>query len=454
MESNTNPLAGRRLVIVEEALKNHCGHWYEYDKAVYDIDTAAGVDVTIAAHRSAEPSICRELNAVPLFAYTNWDNIYNHPEAWRRYLGVFLHNVRVYRTMNRFLREAEPFDCVFVPTVVIFHLMAWRALLARYRGRRFQRLVLLIRNNAGSYRKESHIPVFKRSTHILKWILQSFSSHVKSGHVVFASDSARLAAEYRQLCGLDFEVFPHPVTQFLDRTEKSENAPVTFSCLGPARIEKGIDVLQAAIRKVFDRAPQLDVRFVIQWNVPIIVGAGGAVLAPDPQLAADRRVTIIGRDLDSAAYSRLIIETDCMILPYRRESYFARISGVAVEAMTAGIPILYTRDTWMADAVSRMGAGLAVEDGDANDLASKVIALAGEIAAFKRRAVAQTKIARQYYSPDQFLEKLWGSAWRANLGEVPASKHPQLPLESQDKNSLLMENVRLTMQIPLRTLID
>jgi glycosyltransferase involved in cell wall biosynthesis len=431
MESDMNLLAGRRLLIVEEALKNHTGHWYEYDKAVYDIDTAAGVDVTIAAHRSIELSICRELNAVPLFAYTNWDNIYNHPEPWRRYLGVFLHNVRVYRTMNRFLRGSRPFDCVFVPTVVIFHLLAWRALLARHRGQRFQRLVLFIRNNAGSYPKDSRIPVFKRSTNILKWVLQSFSSHVKSGHVVFATDSARLAAEYRQLCGLDCEVFPHPVTQFLVRTEKNEKASITFSCLGPARLEKGIDVLQAAIRKVLDRAPKLDIRFVIQWNVPIIAGANGTVLEPDPQLVADPRVTIIGKDLDSAAYSRLIIETDCMVLPYRRVSYFARISGVAVEAMTAGVPILYTRDTWVEDAVSQMGAGLSVEDGDADDLASKIIAMAGDLDAFKRRALVQTKIARQYYSPDHFLESLWGSELYADSSTISSGNLPQIPFETQ-----------------------
>jgi glycosyltransferase involved in cell wall biosynthesis len=410
METNTNPLAGRRLLIVEEALKNHTGHWYEYDKAVYDIDIAAGVEVTVAANRSVERSICGELNAVPLFAYTNWDNIYNHPAAWRRYLGVLLHNVRVYRTMDRFLRKVEPFDCVFVPTVIIFHLLAWRVLLARHRGRRFQRLVLFIRNNAGSYRKDSRLPAFKRSTNLLKWALQSFSSHIKSGHVVMATDSARLAAEYRDLCGLDFEVFPHAMTHFLNRTEKSEVGPITFSCLGPARMEKGIDVLQAAMRKVFDQAPQLNVRFVIQWNVPIVIDASGAVLKPDPAPAADPRVTIISGDLDSAAYSRLLTETDCMVLPYRRESYFARISGVAVEAMTGGIPILYTRDTWVEDAVSQMGAGLSVDDGDADDLASKIIALAGDFAAFKRRAVARTEIARRYYSPDHFLEKLWGFA--------------------------------------------
>jgi glycosyltransferase involved in cell wall biosynthesis len=415
METDTNLLLGRRLLIVEEALKNHTGHWYEYDKAVYDIGTAAGVAVTVAAHRSVERSICREINAVPLFAYTNWDNIYNRPQAWRRYLGIVLHNARVFLTTGRYLRGVAPFDCVFVPTVVIFHLVAWRALVACYRGRRFQRLVLFVRNNAGSYQKGSSAPVFKRSTSILKWALRSFASHVKTGHVVFATDSARLAAEYRQLCGLEFEVFPHPLTKFLSRAEKPGNAPVTFSCLGPARLEKGIDLLQDAIRRVFDRAPKLDIKFVIQWNVPIVVDASGTILKPDPKLAADTRVTIIREDLDSAAYSRLIVKTDCMVLPYRRESYFARISGVAVEAITAGIPVLYTRDTWVDDTVSEMGAGLAVEEGDAEDLANKIIAVAGDIAAFKNRASAQSAKAREYYSAGHFLEKLWGAALALNL---------------------------------------
>jgi glycosyltransferase involved in cell wall biosynthesis len=270
--------------------------------------------------------------------------------------------------------------------------------------------------------------VFKRSSNILKWILRSFGSRVRSGQVVLATDSARLAAEYRRLCGLDFEVFPHPMTSFPTRKEKRENAPVTFSCLGPARMEKGIDVLQAAIGKVFDQAPQLDVRFVIQWNAPIMIGAGGEVMQPDPALAASPRVTIIRNDLDSAAYAGLLADTDCMVLPYRRESYFARISGVAVEAMTAGIPVLYTRDTWVDDAAARMGAGLAVEDGDADDLASKIIALADDIAAFKRQAMTRTARARRYYSPDHFLEKLWGSALPAGSRYDSCGNTSPLPL--------------------------
>src|SRR5262249_23934063 len=39
-------LFGRRLLIVEEALRDYIGHWFEYVKSVAEINEAAGVEVT------------------------------------------------------------------------------------------------------------------------------------------------------------------------------------------------------------------------------------------------------------------------------------------------------------------------------------------------------------------------------------------------------------------------
>src|SRR6202034_2036608 len=107
-------LVGKRLLVVEEALKTHVGHWYEYDKAVCDIHRAVGVETTVAAHSEVSSDIRDSLPAEPVFPYTNWDNIYAHPAPWRRYLGIAHHNLRVYHTMDRFLTANGPFDCVFV----------------------------------------------------------------------------------------------------------------------------------------------------------------------------------------------------------------------------------------------------------------------------------------------------------------------------------------------------
>jgi glycosyltransferase involved in cell wall biosynthesis len=397
-------LKPQKLLIVEEALKDHRGHWYEYDKAVTDINRAIGVNVTLAAHQTVSQDIIQELNALPLFKYTNWDDIYNSPVALKRYWGILKHNWRVYNTLDKFLAASEPFDCVFVPTVIIYHLVAWRFLVRKYQGKKFKRLVLFIRNNAGSYPDNSSQPVFKRSTQLLKKVLQSFPS----GAVCFATDSDRLAREYKILSGLDFTVFPSPRIK-LPAKEKKPGESVIMSCLGPARLEKGIDVLQEAILHL----PDLNVKFIIQWNMEIFL-LDGTQLKPEPALS--QKVVFLTSALSSEEYDDYMSQTDCMVLPYHRQSYYARISGVGVEAATAGIPIIFTKDTWMEDAVSQYGAGIGIEDKNALDLAEKIELMVSKIDEYKEKAMARALIAQAYHSPDNFLKCLWGEA-----GPMPLS---------------------------------
>ena len=201
-------LAHKRLLIVEEGLKDYVGHWYEYVRSVVEINERRGATVEIAVHSQAQPEVVRGLNAHAIFARSNWDGVYAHPQSWRRYIGIIRHNILVYRTMSRFLKERAPFDCVFAPTVIIYHLVAWRLLLARHGGSRFHRLVLFLRNNAGSYPVGSSAPVFKSSAIILRLVLRSFGPHLRSRSVVLATDSDRLAGEYEKLCGIRPKLFP------------------------------------------------------------------------------------------------------------------------------------------------------------------------------------------------------------------------------------------------------
>lgn len=404
-------LAGKRLLVVEEALRDRIGHWYEYVKAVAEINAAEGAEVTVGAHCRIDPAIAAEINARPLFARTNWDGVYVHPRAWRRYLGIALHNWQVFRTMNRFVREHGPFDCLFAPTVVIHHIWGWRLLLLVQR-KRIGRMVLLFRNNAGAYAPGSSTPAFKRSTVVLKWALQSFAGELARGRAAFATDSLRLAREYELLCGIAPEVYPSPrVAPFLEtaQEDKPDSEPLIFSCLGPARFEKGIDLLQEAIALFLADWSGRPAHFVIQWNQPIL-NADGTIYEPDAGLLADPRVTYITEPLDSAGYDKAVAECDCMLLPYRRASYFARISGVAVEAATAGIPMIYTEDTWTADFAEASGAGIVVADGDVAALVEAMRDMARDYRQYRARARGRSKAAQQEHSSGAFLAKLWGGA--------------------------------------------
>jgi glycosyltransferase involved in cell wall biosynthesis len=404
-----SPLAGKRMLVVEEALKSESGHWFEYVRSVKELNAAAGAETVVVVHQDAQPDVVAALDAHALFPWTNWDNIYAHPKAWRRYLGIVQHNWRVFRLMRRFVVQHGPFDVVFAPTVVIFHVFGWRWLLAS-QGKRIGQMVLLFRNNAGSYEPGRREPVFKRSAAILRWALRSFAPLIARGRARFATDSAKLALEYRLLCGIEPQVFPSPRVSPpppLESASRAPDAPVTFACLGPARFEKGIDVMQEAITRFLAAHPEARARFVIQWNQPILDEVG-ALYQPDPALVADPRVDLITEAMSSERYDAEVAATDCMLLPYRRASYYARISGVAVEAVTAGVPLIYTRDTWCEDLADEVGAGIGVDDGDVAGLADAIAAMVADYPAISARAHDRALAARESHSGEAFTAALWG----------------------------------------------
>ena len=401
----------RRLLVSEEGLINEVGHWYEYCKSIVDIHAPFGIESYVAVHAKANDAVRSSMPALPVYSQTSWSGLHLEPNVVKRYLGILSHNYSVYRAMDSVIREKGPFDLIFAPTVTIHHVIAWRGLAAAHAGSGFKRLVLFFRNNAGYYTESSDIPKFRRSAQVLALILKSFSPLIRSGAVAFATDSDRLADEYDALCGLRPVVFPSP--RIAERGGRGPKcAPngrtiVRFSCLGPARFEKGIDLLQAAIKRVLGHRKSDDLSFVIQWNEQIR-DAAGILYKPDPALLADRRVTFLTDLLSSAEYNSQIALTDCMILPYRRSSYFARLSGVAVEGLTAGAPIIYTQNTWCESLVRNCGAGIGVPDGDVNALAQAIEDMADHYATYKEKAVANAAEARRLNSAETFIEKLWG----------------------------------------------
>src|SRR5262245_66610809 len=81
-------LSGRRLLIVEEALRNYVGHWFEYVNSVAKINEGAGVQVTVAAHRQIDKQLGSPICAHGAFAKTNCDRLCNSPAAFTLYIGT------------------------------------------------------------------------------------------------------------------------------------------------------------------------------------------------------------------------------------------------------------------------------------------------------------------------------------------------------------------------------
>src|SRR5580658_4974804 len=108
-----------RWLIVEDALRDKKGHWYEYLGTFARELRALGDEVTILADRSAEPFLLEQLQVQPVLPASIWHRMGDGAVAFRRYLRVPVHAAKTYRAVKTYLRGAERFDILFVPTVLV-----------------------------------------------------------------------------------------------------------------------------------------------------------------------------------------------------------------------------------------------------------------------------------------------------------------------------------------------
>ncbi|MEI6537017.1 MAG: glycosyltransferase, partial [Verrucomicrobiaceae bacterium] len=214
------------------------------------------------------------------------------------------------------------------------------------------------------------------SNRLARFCFHLLAPAVRSGRVVLASETRGMQDELQRFTGLPVTLFPHPVppppetdkqppVSGLQPTASGLRPPVsdsiTITCPGFARHEKGNDLLQEAIEILLAGPDSERLRFVVQWPEPFAM-PDGSMLAPDPALVSDPRVEFLNYNLDSEAYEVLLARTDLVVLPYRRNSYHQRVSRVAIEAASRGIPLVYMADTWSAEVAALAGDGSKVDD--------------------------------------------------------------------------------------------
>jgi glycosyltransferase involved in cell wall biosynthesis len=409
----SQPTNKPHLLILEECLRTYHGHWYEWLKAVQQINRERGVRVSLYGHRQMRPEIAQEMDATPWFAVTPFDGSYYSSSKLARWVAVFQHNRRFLQRAGEALEQSGSVDCVFLPTLRIHHLIGLHQLIQSKLGQRVQRWVIMINHGDANYAPQSSEPKFPKTSLLLKQVLKRYKNWVKTGRVCFCSDSDQTAKEFFILSGIPFEEFPTPRTAndlVLTRATPGESLPAptcTFTCLGAARWEKGSDILQTAIQQFLNDNPQAPVNFVYQWPSPF-TDRLGRTCTVDPELAAHPKVTVLTESLTSEAYQRHFDQADAFVLPYRREVYFNRISGVVVEAATAAIPMIVTRDTWLERACMRYGHALSVPNASPELLASAFKDFLNNQAQHKARASERANIARRHHSPQAFYNALWG----------------------------------------------
>lgn len=214
----------------------------------------------------------------------------------------------------------------------------------------FRREIYLGRQS--SYALDSDL-IRRIRRHLLRRTLLHILARFPRHRVHLYTDTERLTDQYDRLGAAKFSTLPIPVNpQLRPRSELRRTVPRVVTYLGDARSEKGYHLLPSVLGALLPELEAGAIHFVVQSNVAFgdqpmdqrVVEARERLRRLSP-----RFVTLHEEALDSFAYSELLLAADVVLLPYDAERYYARSSGVLIEALSAGIPVLVPATSWMSD---------------------------------------------------------------------------------------------------------
>ena len=401
-----------RWLIVEDALRDRKGHWFEYVGTFVQGLRALGDEVTVLVDHHAESFILESFQAKPVLPDSIWNRMSDGAGALTRYLRVPVHAWQTWRSLRQFLRGDNAWDIIFVPTVLVHHLLGWSWLI-RHTLRGSSARILLFFPNLPIQLESDGTPRWQPSptTKLMRFLLKGLVADLRAGRVILGVETREMQEAFARLTGLPVCYLPHPVTPLPETSESSATGPTVMACYGSGRPEKGSDVLQEAIVRYLDRAPGDDVRFVFQW-LQDFRNDRGDLVSLSPFLRGRPDLEVIERYFAEGEYAHQLRKTHVMLLPYRRSSYGLRVSRVIIEAMVNGIPAVATRGTTLNSQATEFGAMIECADGSAESLAAAIESARKDYPHLRAWALEQMPGARAHFSVRYFRELLQEAAIR------------------------------------------
>ena len=242
----------------------------------------------------------------------------------------------------------------------------------------------------------------------------------KQPHIEILTPTASVADFFRS-CGFHTTVVPYPV-------EAADAAPTAVVTVAPAAALTAASTIAAAgfkhllvaggarIDKGFSQAVDLVLELQRRGlDLPIVVQASSEQRHQhDPALTAalDRLrhsgyagLRLVDDTLRPADY-RALFDGAVALQPYSLADFKDRVSGVTLDALGAGAPVVVTDGTWMAALVRRFDAGVATSDLSAGGLLAAVERVLADHAGYAARARSAAASVRAEFSAQVLIDSV------------------------------------------------
>jgi hypothetical protein len=178
-----------------------------------------------------------------------------------------------------------------------------------------------------------------------------------------------------------------------------------------AQSAKGFPELVALAERLHGRLDRGELRFTARAPV---AGLGGSINRAAERIAR-QGVHLVKGNMTDAEYVDLVASADLVLIPYQVRQFRTKTSGVTIDALLAGKPVVATRGTWAGGLVERFGAGLTYTEGDVGSMQSAVSEVIRDIDAYRTRVAEIRDVVAAEHDPKQLLDFLRPGSGSATL---------------------------------------
>jgi len=385
------PFTPVSLAILDPDARGEWGHFLAYDRRLGQAAVEHGLAFSVIGRRElaewARPDNAQALLRV--FTHHSWSLGNKWPQTDPRHLTDFAAEAEeALRTLEVATPEGDILIFMYCGSVEVAEVLE-HVLVARPRVR-------AVINLFWSYNFDITDPKYRA---VWQPLLRRWTE--RPGQVRITHSTPQIAEQFRQVCGVDIPVLPHPSTTFGDRRagelaarpvrtlEPGRRPRVLFP--GGARLEKGyLLAAEACGRLAQQRRYNLCLRARLEGAPPAIHNAVAELRGAD--------VGLDGEDYSEADFVEWLASADVLVIPYLPEAFADRTSGMLVDAMLLGIPVVVIEQTWLADELAESGAGVAC----APTPEALVAAIDRVIAEYPAMSAATRQAAERYLNGSQW----------------------------------------------------
>lgn len=416
------------------------GHFYEYDAAIAAAAFQKGISTLVYAHKSCDPGLLMLGGEIHPWFSTEWSAsgwrgkalaralLHKLPVSLRTQLTKLGRQLRDIRKRRRkkptwsenanlsavatsFAKEAlaslqhaacNGEDIIFVPTIRTSELYAlWKAI--QISPTSLPQIHVVLRRDAA----EMDFP--EAGAPGVSVLFRELAAARDGKAFRFYCDTQQLCDDYAKLSSglLDFLLLPIPFPNAVPETDSLEKwsagSRIKLAYLGGARVEKGFHLIPPAANSLQKIIPGK-----LLWRLQ--APASGAFEEREITVARrhlstvlDGSIDLVERNLTSEEFQSLLLSADIILLPYLPEFYRARSSGVLVQVLAAGKPVIVPSGTWLSNQTNGKGA---IEFTGPADFADAVLKAVQQLPQLTGEAQNRAPIHRAFHNADALLRIL------------------------------------------------